>query len=380
MKTDKIEKTTQKNTTNVRLMMRSLDPIDELTTSLQRQSLRDTNSSLSQLPPPGKLFARELAQTGFTIFKPISDLGFYEWEPDLQDHSTLSDISAEEIKRQLHTRGKPARLVDPRKIKLPLSFPTLPPQIYENKYPLARCEIAGIHVATKIRGLSLKDIDFVVFGGSTLSMLASKNETRKLYLAAKIPGTSVGIVAKDENYEFNLADPGFQFERVVTGRPVDECEEPTFIEHMQLMQVGNFKILFIAKADAMHDGEPLEVTFSNPFYWDIRTCLQCVSIGSSALCHGKKNRGNVDSERGRLDSISIKPLSWLYKAKSEKLKKAEGEIIQGLADLKRQLISLNHSGEYEIRFSIDGRLELQHKPGSSKLLPSPNVVDALLAV
>ena len=246
--------------------------------------------------------------------------------------------------------------------------------------PLARCEIAGIHVATKIRGLRLNDIDFVFYGGSTLSMLASKNESKKTYLATKIPGTAVGILAKDEEYTSNLADPGFQFERFVTGRPVDEREDPTFIDHMQLMQVGNYTVLFIAKADALKDGEPVEVTFSNPFHWDIRTCLQCVSTGSSVLCHGRKNRGKIDSDRGRLDSISLKSLSRLYEAKSDKLKEAEGEIVQALDDLKQQLDSSKHRGEYEIDFSMDGRLELQHKPGSSKLLPSADVVHALLVV
>ncbi|GAX23393.1 hypothetical protein FisN_15Lh112 [Fistulifera solaris] len=360
--------------------MRSVDLVDELSASLHRQCLGDDQGKFCKLPPPTKRFKEELDKTGFTIFKPISDLGFYEWEPDLEDHSQLGDISANEIKRQLHVRGKPARLINLRTIRLPISFPDLSPQIYENKYPLARCEVAGIHVATKVRGLKLTDIDFVFFGGSTLSMLATQNESQKTYLVTKIPGTSVGIVAKDENYSFNLADPGFQFERLVTGRPVDEMEEPTFVEHMQVMEVGVYTILFIAKVDALKDGEPVEVTFSNPFYWDIKQCLQCVSTGSAILIHGRKNRENDGEHRGRLDSISIKTLRRLYEAKSDKLKEAEGDIVRSLDDLKQQLDVCKDCKDYEIIFSMEGHLELQAKSGSSKLLPSSNVVDALIVV
>ena len=357
--------------------MSSVDPVDELTASLQKQSLGDTDEKLPQLPAPAKRYAEELEKTGFTIFKPISDLGFYEWKPDLKDHSPFNKISADEIKRQLDAKGKPAALVDTRKIRLPFAFSNLPPQIYENRYPLTHYEIAGIHVATQIRGLQLNDIDFV-FGGSTLSMLANKNESRKVYLATKIPGASVGLVVKDDNYDLDLAAPGFQFERLVTGKSIAERSEPAFTEHMHVMQVGDFKVLFIAEVDAMKDGEPVEVITSNSYFWDIKTCLQCVSSGSPALCHGDKYRGKIQARKGKLESISMKNLSTLYEEESEKLKKAEREIVRALGDLKQELDNSDHSGDYEIAFSVSGRLTLQPEPGSSKLLPSSDVLDALL--
>lgn len=211
-------------------------------------------------------------------------------------------------------------------------------------------------------------------------MLANKNESRKIYLATKIPGTSFGLVVKDDDYDLNLADSGFQFESLVTGKPIGKRSEPTFTEHMHLMQVGNYNILFIAEVDAMKDAEPVEVTSSNSYFWGIKTCLQCISNGSPVVCHGNKYRGKISAFRGRLESITLKNLSALYEDEKDKLKKAEGEIVRALDDLKQEFENSNHSGDYEIAFSMNGRLTLQPEPGSSKVLPSLDIVDALLTL
>jgi hypothetical protein len=177
----------------------------------------------------------------------------------------------------------------------------------------------------------------------------------------------------------NLADLGFQFERLVTGQTIGKRVKPTFTEHMHLMQVGEYKILFIAEADALNDGAPVEVITSNPYFWGIKTCLQCVSSGSPVVCLGNKYRGEVGDYRGRLESISMENLSTLYKYESEKLKRAESEILRALDDLNRELHRLDHARDFEVAFSKkNGRLTLQPGLGPSQVLPSANVVEALL--
>ncbi|GAX23405.1 hypothetical protein FisN_15Lu126 [Fistulifera solaris] len=352
--------------------MSSTDAIDELTASLKKQTLEDTVEKSSHLPPPGKRFTEELDKTGFTIFRPISDLGFFEWKPDLKVHSPFNKVSVDELKRQLDVKGAPALLVETRSIRFPVALSYLSPQIYKKQYPLSNYEIVGVYVATKIRGLQLDEIDFV-FGGSTLSMLANENENGKKYLVTKIPGTSVGLIAKDDEYDLNLADSGFQFERVVTGKRIDAREEPTFTEHLQLMQVGPFKVLFIAEADALKDGEPVEVACSSPYYWGIKKCLQCVSSGSPVLCHGTKYRGST------ITSITMKALSAMYESNSVQLRKAQKHIINALVDLKEQLENSTHSGDSEISFSYTGKINLRDQRGPSKLLPSFDLVKELLA-
>jgi hypothetical protein len=359
------------------IIMSNGDSIRALITSFQRQGFKESLEKSLTLTPPAERFAKEMRKTGFRSFKPIADLGFYEWKPDLKGHNPFDKISSDEIKRQIHAQGKPDRLTDTRKIRVPFAFAKLPPQTYENRYPLSHYEIAGLYVATKFRGLKLEDIDFV-FGGSILTMLATKNESRKVYLATRIPGTSVALVVKDDNYNLNLADPGFQFERLVTGRTIGQRVEPTFTEHMQLMQVGEYKILFIAEADALKDGEPVEVISSNPYFWGIKTCLQCVCSGSPIVCLGKKYHGKEGGFRGVLESISLRSLSELYQDKAEKLKKAESEILRALDDLNQELHRSDHTRDFQIVFSKNGRLRLQPELGPSKVLPSANVVEALI--
>ncbi|GAX22979.1 hypothetical protein FisN_15Hu125 [Fistulifera solaris] len=214
---------------------------------------------------------------------------------------------------------------------------------------------------------------FLWFGGSTLSMLADENESGKKYLVTNIPGTSVGLIAKDDEYDLNLAEPGFQFERVVTGKRIDARDEPAFTEHLQLMQVGPFKVLFIAETDALKDGEPVEVACSNPYYLGIKKCLQCVSSGSPVLCHGTKYRGST------ITSITMKSLSAMYESNSEQLRKAQKQVVSALEDLKEQLEDSTHSGDSKISFSYTGKINIHDQRGPSKLLPSLDVVKELLA-
>ncbi len=63
------------------------------------------------------------------------------------------------------------------------------------------------------RGVDLNQVDFC-FGGSTLQMLATKDASDP-YFACRIPGTKCILVTKKKQYEFDLADLGFQFERCV---------------------------------------------------------------------------------------------------------------------------------------------------------------------
>ena len=173
---------------------------------------------------------------------------------------------------------KPAilpKLVDLSKIPCPMLLHdprAIPPQWLDHRFPVDQGYLVPLYVAVQHRGVKLEDIDFV-FGGSTLEILATKKITLQgprddlLYLVQKLPypsgaGTaSAGAAGKKQKvpifmskssaYRQNYAEVGFQFERLVTGQPMDGRHSPNLVESMRLMKIGGFTILFSAEVEAV---------------------------------------------------------------------------------------------------------------------------------
>jgi len=88
----------------------------------------------------------------------------------------------------------------------------------------------------------------------------------------------------------------------MTGEQVSDRHSVTSVEHMHLMQVDKFRVLFRAEADALYEGEPIELKAANPAYYGTRVMYQMISNGSPTLCQGVKSRGVlVDA---RLENLS----------------------------------------------------------------------------
>jgi hypothetical protein len=168
----------------------------------------------------------------------------------------------------------------------------------------------------------------------------------------------------------NYSDKGLQFEQLVPGKAIQKRKEISFVEHIHLMQVASWNVLFLAEVDAVHRNEPVEITASNPHYWGTDKVFQCLSNGSPRLCHGSKCRGSVSS-------IEIKLLSQLAREAlaSEKVAKLERNIKECMEAILMQIEAFEPGTVCKLSFS-SGKAKLiasLHEP-TCLLVPSEEVV------
>jgi hypothetical protein len=320
------------------------------------------------------LFEKELKATGLDIFTDYIDKGFFAWKAAGPLIKLDSISSAGDIRRLIDTKGEPNNLVLPIDDRLPLKFRKLVPDEHENKFPYGQLDIASLHVAAKSRGVSWDDIDFC-FGGSTLEMLANQDDSNP-YAATKIPGTDTVLVVKNKFYTNNHADFGFQFERLVTGHEMDDRSQWEFTEHLHVMKIGKYRVLFRAEVDAMQDEEPVEIKAANPRYWGTKVMFQMISSGSPSLCHGVKGRG------GQLTGIDIRCLSSVAKEalSGRSMETLEANILEGMDKLRDVLLEPEENEIFKISFA-SGSLDVLPVPTrgrSSVILPKPEIVKDLI--
>jgi len=324
-----------------------------------------------KLPSPSKKLVKLLEDSEFDIFRPLADLGFYGWVPKRPSHyQSLVNVSADEIRNQIVLNMMPPTLkVDTVSLPHKVSSTDKGKHVFVNKYPNGQLDVVRLHVAAKYCGVDFDDINFV-FGGSTLDMLVTRDSAN--YFATRVPGTSKAIlVSKRKEYEADLSDAGFQFERLVTG-----TSEVTFgsVEHMQVMRVGEYTVLFGAEADAVHPqapSEPIEIKASNPRYWGTTVMLQMISSGSIQLCQGVKNSGKISQIKCR-DAANV----YSDSLRGRDPKSIERLITGGMKVLREKV---DKGLVYKITF--DNKSLMNVTPASSRLsviLPSDEVVKELM--
>lgn len=243
-----------------------------------------------------KRLIKALKVTDLAFFQPIADLGYFGWEMK-GPYKELEKVTVEDINELLHDDAKPSAVASVQELnkKLPKPFANdLPPQEFVNKYPYRIPLIVPVHVAIQYRGMDLSEIDFY-FGGSTLEMLATQNTNEKAYVVALLPGTEIIVISKHDEYTANKSDMGFQFERFTLGNKFDDKHNMQCVCHMQIMDVGEYRVFFNAEADGI-DGndDPVEVTCSNPRYWGTGKVYQMLSSGSLTLYQGSKDRKTLN--------------------------------------------------------------------------------------
>lgn len=312
----------------------------------------------------------ELQETELTIFKPLVDLGFFRWKPGNAKYQKLSSIeTVADILPFIDLEGKPDALGNTNNLRLPKYFENVKPHTRENKFPYGQLDFACLYIA-KERGVDFNEIDFI-FGGSTLEMLASRDASDP-YILSYVPGTNCILVVKCKDYVKNLADPGFQFERFVIGKKMADTDSSVdSTEHLHLMMVGEYKVLFKAETDALQSNSPVEIKASNPRYWGTKVLLQMISNGSTKLCHGSKYRGCITSVSVRgLVSVANEALRYGHAPALEQ------NILHGMQEIKSQM---KDNGLRRIGFSRSGSLSLL--PTSSRafaILPPDDVVMSML--
>jgi hypothetical protein len=237
--------------------------------------------------------------------------------------------------------------------------------------------VASLYVASQRRGVDLNDIDFV-FGGSTLEMLA-KCDNSDMYKVARVPGTQNAIlIVKHKEYTQNKGDVGFQFERLVTGESMDDgSADIAFMEHMHVMKVGSYRVLFLAETDAVSNDAPVEVTASNPYHLGTKRMFQLISNGCPMMCQGVKDRSKqlVQVKHVPLSNLARDALSGAICSQLER------KILQGMDALRDKMANSEKGEEFRIQFSHGGSLNLESrsKHDGAALLPPSEIIKELLS-
>lgn len=124
--------------------------------------------------------------------------------------------------------------------------------------------IVPLHVAVQHCGLDMNSIDFL-FHGSAMSWLAKRDNPMGEYLVGvALPHIATNhkimSVSKARVFSQNHTALGFQFERLVAGKTFSDPHGFETVQHLQIMQVGKFRILFCAEVDAVTaEGNPVHI-------------------------------------------------------------------------------------------------------------------------
>ena len=306
-------------------------------------------------------------------FEKIKTLGTYAWTPTGDYKECYSDITANDILRCLDQWSvPPEKIVEDVTSLAPGQFMTLQPDEYKHIFPHASGRVVSLYIAVKKFGHDLSQIDFL-FGGSTLNMFAEKcipvdGDTKLIAQKCR----NVIMVFKHKSYTMDYNLVGYQFERLVTGKPVEQRHDTTQHERLSLWRIDGHNVMFCAEIDAIdHVGNPVEIKASNPrqFERQMKVMFQMISSGSETLVMADR-RGN------KLDRIRTKTIGDMIAQHSkEKLNLAQNNILHCIKILKKNL--QNSNGEpYEIDFDDDGKMSVL--PSNLSILPDDNLLAELL--
>ena len=264
----------------------------------------------------------------------------------------------------------PEKIVEDVTSLAPTQFMKLQPDEYNHIFPHASGRVVSLYIAVKKFGHDLSQIDFL-FGGSTLNMFAEKcipidGDTKLIAQKCR----NVIMVFKHKSYRMDYNLVGYQFERLVTGKPVEQRHDTTHHESLTLWRIDGHNVMFCAEIDAIdHVGNPVEIKASNPRYFGTKVMFQMISSGSETLVMADR-RGN------KLDRIMTKTIGHMIAQHSnEKLNLAHNNILHCIKILKKKLE--NSNGEpYEIDFDDDGKMTVL--PGNVSILPDDNLLAELI--
>ncbi|CAB9510369.1 expressed unknown protein [Seminavis robusta] len=334
-------------------------------------------------------------RAGFSSFRCIADLGFVSWRPPPRNrgkgapyrYKSLSKATAGQV-RNFTVSGEtaaPPSLVDSiANITVPITFRTnLPRQVVAHRYPYGQVGVASLyHAANHSARVDLETLDFF-FGCSALEVLSAEKKIRHMvpYLVLKVPGTNMIMVHYDlGKIRQDYSVPGFQFERLVTGQPMSARHNVGFTEHVQVMQIGQYRVLMTAEADATTSAgaqqHPVEVKLLQQGYGGTKVFFQMVGSGSLTLCKGK-------NRKGVLTSVQTVPLSRMADSLAENNDTAslEQKIIRNMERLKEwdRKGWFAEGKAYRLDFNEAGVMELNAVSRRDTLLPPDAVVKELLA-
>lgn len=330
---------------------------------------------------------KALKVAGFQHFQHILDLGFVGWQPPparvskrgfFYKYKSLMNATAQEIREYTRFDATPPFVIDIDLLQLPRAFKTeLPKHVVATKYPYGKIGIAPLLFAQRAN-CDLATLDFY-FGCSALHALTSERKAnrkdRAPILVMKVVGTNMIMIRRNLKFGQDYNVPGFQFERLVTGRDLSDAHSVNFTEHAQVMQIGNFKVLMAAEVDAMDDNRrPVEIKLlKQP--GGKKVFFQMIGSGSQTLVRGQNDGGVLTSVN--IESIEVMAQDVQSKSDVESLEQKLLHNMERLKELDRQGV-FNEGRVY--RIDLNPELELHRVSPNDALLPSEAVVKDVLGL
>lgn len=366
------------------------------TSTKQQQQQRRHQSTKSA-------FDSQLEESGFRIFQKTADYGFYAWKPRGLPKSVDRILSSYEITDCLDS-GKdgsinnilPKLFVGLECIPLPFQFQKLPFYRIDNSFPYGHFEMASLTVAAQRKVFAENSIDFI-FSSRALEWLARKRMSQGKIVVAKIPvmgsnsttGNAIQnqpiLITRYEDYATDYASIGHQFKRIMTGQSELFGEGNAaleFIEHLQVLKVGDFKVLCISEPDAIEKTgdhvDPIKVKVSkvgryNPDIFDTNVLFNLITGGFPRLYHGVRRDYTTLL---RIDKIALEQFATSAFTNVMSRVSLEDNILSGLEALLKQMKNANSLEVFEASYD-KGPLSLT--PSSIPVLPSASIVKELLA-
>jgi hypothetical protein len=386
--------------------------------AIQQQRRYQSSSSSSA-------FESQLEESGFGIFQKTADYGYYAWRPRGLPKSVDRIVSSYEITDCLdwgqqqktaisssadHHQTDDIRTILPKlfvgleNISLPFQFQKLPFHRIDNRFPYGHFEIASLVVAAKRNVFRHHTVDFV-FSSRALEWLARKRMTQGKMIVVKIPmyGNNNGtptpptitetkhnddcciLITRYEDYATDYASIGHQFKRIMACQS-EQFEEGgnmalEFIEHLQVLKVGDFQVLCVSEPDAVektgdddhhHPFDPIKVKVSkigryHPDIFDTNILFNLITGGFPRLYHGARRDYTT---LFRIDKISLAQFATSAFTNVMSRISLEDNILSGLECLSKQM---KHSSAFEVFEASFDKGPLTLTPCQIPVLPPASI-------
>lgn len=197
-----------------------------------------------------------------------------------------------------------------------------------------------------------------------------------MYFCTRVPSTSIILVAKATGYAHDSAAIGLQFERLVTGGDPAALSSMDAIEHLQVVRIGDYRVLIQAEVDAVNsEGQPVEIKSSPPSKWRTKVMWQMLSSASTQLCAFEVK------PKEQLESVKLWTLEQVVERalRNRSVADLKSNILEGMQALVEQMKDAPAGETRELSWH-HGRLVLQvPRQTQAPLLPREAVVRELLA-
>jgi len=209
----------------------------------------------------------------------------------------------------------------------------------------------------------LSKVDFIV-GGSLLYALATGDFGGKDFTVQKWHGAVIIRPYSPTPKFVDLRGRGFEIQRLVTGRRMNDTHmDKVSMEHLQVLRLGPYNVLFVAQVDAVSKhgphGRRTEVQTAPAPNWR-QIVFQMLAKGSTSLLHGIITAGKSLGRRGkvrnamylnRIDEYDLRELIQWSTTHVERERLASS-IIDGLGVIRERVLKIS-AGELGI-FRMNG--------------------------